>query len=137
MGRGFPARGHADRAMAGRVQQLHQPRAVRVLQQEVPPRIHCRAPEQELLGNAEVQRERHVGQLVVGQQGFILHHQSSRLHQTAIQPGDERFLYIQRLSHHPHCYYTINVVRNDLRIKFKKKTESVCKKKSLDSRIGS
>lgn len=80
LGRGFPARGHADRTMAGRVQQLHQPGAVRVFQQEVPPRFHRRVAEQELLGHVEIQRERHVGQLLVGQQDVLLHHQSPRVH---------------------------------------------------------
>jgi len=98
LGGGLLARGHADRTVAGRVQQLYQPRAVRVLQQEVPPRLHRRAAEQELLGHVAVQRERHFGQLLVGQQGVLLHHQPPRVHQTTGQPGDQRVLHIQRLN---------------------------------------
>lgn len=94
LGRGFPARGYANRPVAGRVQQLHQPGSVRVLQQEVPPGIHGGVAEPELLGNAPVQRERDVRQFLVGQQGILLHHQPSRVHQAAGQPGDERVLHI-------------------------------------------
>lgn len=99
VGGGLPAGGHADRAVAGRVQQLHQPGAVRVLQQEVPARVHRGAAEPPVLRHAAVQRERHVRQLVVGRQGgVVLHHQPSRVHQAPGQPGDQRVVHIQRLS---------------------------------------
>lgn len=98
LGRGLPARGHADRPVAGRVQQLHQPGAVCVLQQEVPPRVHGRAAEQKLLGHRQVQRERGCKLVVVRQQSVLLHHQSSRVHQASGQPGDQRVLHIQRLN---------------------------------------
>lgn len=55
LGGGFFARGHTDRPVAGCVQQLHQPRPVRVLQQEVPPGLHGGATKPELLGYTPVQ----------------------------------------------------------------------------------
>jgi len=57
VGGGLPAGGHADRPVAGRVQQLHQPGAVRVLQPEVPARLHRGAAEPPVLRHAPVQRE--------------------------------------------------------------------------------
>lgn len=113
VGGGLHAGGHADRPVAGRVQQLHQPGAVRVLQQEVPPRLHRRAAEQEPVRHAQVQRERQLGQLVVGQQGVVLHNQPSRLHQTTGQPGDERVLHIQRMNAPPQCASERRAKRSD------------------------
>lgn len=99
VGRGLPAGGHAHRPVAGRVQQLHQPGAVRVLQQEVPARFQRRAPEPQLLGHAPVQRERRVRRVLVRRQGvLLLHHQPPRVHPAAGQPGDQRVVHIQRLS---------------------------------------
>lgn len=102
VGGGLPSGGHADRAVAGRVQQLHQSGAVRVLQPEVPARLHRRAPEPPVLRHPAVQREPAalgVGQRQRRRQGVVvLHNQSSRVHQTAVQPGDERVVHIQRLN---------------------------------------
>lgn len=56
-----------------------------------------------MLGNAPVQRERHIVRgLVVGRQSVVvLHHQSSRVHQTAGQPGDQRVVHFQCLNTGP------------------------------------
>lgn len=77
---------HPHRSMAGSLQLLHQPHTVRLLQQQIPSRIHSHPEEPTVLQHTALLRRRRHGQLLIGKHAEVVVLRDQQLHQAAT-PG--------------------------------------------------